>query len=122
VTPAEPLGIGRASHRQRAQCTARSSDASHVSTGEAHSLTPGATHTHRATRDAPLTAGAERVRVQVADLIHKGVQIAQEVKKATTPGKLVDFKKYLADNELPALAALKAEVKSLASGFPMPGL
>jgi len=64
----------------------------------------------------------EGVRVQVADLIHKGVQIAQEVKKATTPGKLVDFKKYLADNELPALAALKAEVKSLASGFPMPGL
>jgi hypothetical protein len=66
--------------------------------------------------------GGVGVWSQVADLIHKGIQIAQTVKKATTPGKLVDFKKYLVDNELPELSALKVEVKALASGFPMPGL
>jgi len=60
--------------------------------------------------------------VKVADLIHKGVEIAKEVKMATSEGRLKDFKQYLEDNEVPALAELKAEVKALASSFPMPGL
>lgn len=41
---------------------------------------------------------------------------------ATSEGRLKDFKQYLEDNEVPALAELKAEVKALASSFPMPGL
>ena len=45
-----------------------------------------------------------------------------ENSKTCPPDSVVDFKKYLVDNELPELSALKVEVKALASGFPMPGL
>jgi glycine hydroxymethyltransferase len=88
--------------------------------GDTSALVPGGI---RIGTPALTTRGFEEAHFEkVADLIHKGVQIAQEVKKATTPGKLVDFKKYIAENNLPALDELKAEVKALATQFPMPGL
>lgn len=58
--------------------------------------------------------------VKVADLIHAGIKIAQKVK--AKGGKLVDFKGLCEGEDLPELEALKKEVNSFASTFPMPGL
>jgi len=59
--------------------------------------------------------------VRVADLIDQGVQIAIDIKKKTEGGKLKDFKAYLDENDVPAIAALRAEVEAFADEFHMPG-
>ena len=59
--------------------------------------------------------------VRIADLIHKGVKIAIDVKKKTEGGKLKDYKDYLEKNNLPEIKALRNEVESFASEFHMPG-
>ena len=59
--------------------------------------------------------------VRVANLIDQGVQIAIDIKKKTEGGKLKDFKAYLDENDVPAIAALRAEVEAFADEFHMPG-
>ena len=59
--------------------------------------------------------------VRVADLIDKGVNIAIDIKKKTEGGKLKDFKAYLEQNKVPAIAELRAEVEAFADEFHMPG-
>ena len=59
--------------------------------------------------------------VRVANLIDQGVQIAIDIKKKTEGGKLKDFKAYLGENDVPAIAVLRAEVEAFADEFHMPG-
>ena len=60
---------------------------------------------------------------RVADLIDRGISIAVDLKTRTPePGKLKDFKYFLASNKFPELEDLKADVQSFASSFPMPGV
>ena len=62
---------------------------------------------------------------RVGDLIHRGIQIAQECKDATpAPGKLADFRAYMASEgeARQDIAALRDEVEAFAGSFPMPGL
>jgi len=59
--------------------------------------------------------------VRVADLIHKGVEIAIECKAAAEGPKLKDFNDYLAANDRADIKALREEVESFADGFHMPG-
>lgn len=61
----------------------------------------------------------------VGDLLHRGVQIAQELKASTpAPGKMKEFRAHLAEQVAaghPGIAALKRDVLALAESFPMPG-
>ena len=59
--------------------------------------------------------------VRVADLIHKGVEIAIECKAAAKGPKLKEFNDYLAANDRADIKALREEVESFADGFHMPG-
>ena len=58
---------------------------------------------------------------RVADLIHKGVEIAIECKAAAEGPKLKDFNEYLAANDRADIKALRSEVEDFADGFHMPG-
>jgi len=60
---------------------------------------------------------------KVADLVHRGIQIAVDL-KARTPGegKLKDFKAFVKSQSFPEIDALKADVNEFALAFPMPGL
>jgi glycine hydroxymethyltransferase len=60
--------------------------------------------------------------VQVADFVDRAIQIAIEVKKATTPGKMKDFREYLATSPPPALLDLAKEVEEFSCKFPIPGI
>eukprot|EP00850_Spirogloea_muscicola_P023429 SM000355S13196 [mRNA] locus=s355:7216:10676:- [translate_table: standard] len=63
--------------------------------------------------------------VQVADLMHKGFQIALKAKKAAPGTKLNDFMEYLkspAFAERDAVEDLKKRVEAMAGRYPMPGL
>ena len=83
---------------------------------------PG-THRHH-----PHAGGVEPVdqrqgRGQVTsddDLVHRGVRIAQDLKKASGP-KLKDFREHLAASPPAALGELAAEVEEFAAGFPTIG-
>jgi glycine hydroxymethyltransferase len=58
----------------------------------------------------------------VAEFIHRGVQIAKDVKAdAETGKKLVDFKAALRAKEWPALNALRDDVEAFAAQFPTIG-
>ena len=57
---------------------------------------------------------------RVADLVHRGVRIAQDLKKASGP-KLKDFREHLAAKPPAALSELAAEVEEFAAGFPTIG-
>lgn len=62
---------------------------------------------------------------KIADFIHRGVEIAVELKKQTPePGKLVDFKKY-ATEVAPShegIQKLKQDTTEFASAYPLPGV
>lgn len=60
---------------------------------------------------------------KVVDLIHRGLQLAKEVMKASGP-KLVDFKKELTENSVftSKVQQLRKDVQDFASAFPLPGL
>ncbi|CAG9465864.1 unnamed protein product [Pedinophyceae sp. YPF-701] len=59
----------------------------------------------------------------VADLVHRGVEIAVRCKAATpAPAKLKDFNAYVETSARSDIAALAADVQQLAEGFPMPGV
>ncbi|KAK9814242.1 hypothetical protein WJX72_002776 [[Myrmecia] bisecta] len=63
--------------------------------------------------------------IKVADFIDRGIKLAQDLKKTTPePGKLKDFSKYLAEvgSQREDVQALKEDVETFASSFPMPGL
>jgi len=57
---------------------------------------------------------------QVAELVDRGVQIAQEIKKEVGP-KLKDFRNAVDTKEYPALVQLTKDVENLAKGFPTIG-
>ena len=59
--------------------------------------------------------------VKVADLIHKGVEIAIDCKAKAEGPKLKDFNAYLEANERADIAALREEVEAFAGDFHMPG-
>ena len=87
--------------------------------GDTSALVPGGI---RIGSPAMTTRGmTEEDFVRVADLIDKGVNIAIDIKKKTEGGKLKDFKAYLEQNKVPAIAELRAEVEAFADEFHMPG-
>jgi len=57
----------------------------------------------------------------VAEVIHRGVQIAKEVNESGIGKKLVDFKQALKAQEWPALTALRADVETFSGQFPTIG-
>ena len=58
---------------------------------------------------------------EVAEFIHRGVQIAKELKEAPTTGKkLADFKVALKQPQ-PKIDALRADVEAFAAQFPTIG-
>ncbi|GIL59204.1 hypothetical protein Vafri_13895 [Volvox africanus] len=62
---------------------------------------------------------------QVADFIHRAIQIAKDCQARTpAPGKLKEFKEYVEGTgaSRPDILALRNEVEALAQSFPMPGL
>ena len=59
--------------------------------------------------------------VKVADLIHKGVEIAIDCKAKAEGPKLKDFNAYLEANARADVAALREEVETYAGDFHMPG-
>ena len=59
--------------------------------------------------------------VKVADLIHKGVEIAIDCKSKAEGPKLKDFNAYLETANREDIAALREEVESFAGDFHMPG-
>ncbi|GLI60175.1 hypothetical protein VaNZ11_002238 [Volvox africanus] len=62
---------------------------------------------------------------QVADFIHRAIQIAKDCQaKTPAPGKLKEFKEYVEGTgaSRPDILALRGEVEALAQSFPMPGL
>ncbi|GIM06818.1 hypothetical protein Vretimale_11062 [Volvox reticuliferus] len=62
---------------------------------------------------------------QVADFIHRAIQIAKDCQaKTPAPGKLKEFKEYVEGTgaSRPDIVALRGEVEALAQSFPMPGL
>jgi len=60
--------------------------------------------------------------VRVAEFVDRAIDIAVEVKKATTPGKMADFREYLAQQPPQNLLALAKEVEDFSCKFPIPGL
>ncbi|WIA37530.1 hypothetical protein OEZ86_014437 [Tetradesmus obliquus] len=63
--------------------------------------------------------------VQVADFIDRAVKIAADCRdKTPAPGKLKEFKAYMAaeGEQRQDIAQLRQEVEALATSFPMPGL
>jgi len=59
---------------------------------------------------------------RVVDFIHRGVEIAKDLKARTPePAKLKDFKKFVASQTFPEIDQLKKEVNAFAAAFPMPG-
>jgi len=54
----------------------------------------------------------------VAEFIHRGVEIAKEIKAATQGTKLKDFKATLKGQEWPSITALNKDVEAFASQFP----
>jgi len=60
---------------------------------------------------------------QVAEFVHRGIQIAADCKaKTPAPGKLADFVKYVDSASREDISKLCKEVNDFASSFPMPGL
>ena len=62
---------------------------------------------------------------QVAEYIHRAVEIAKDCRdKTPAPGKLKEFKAYLANEgqQREDIKQLRKEVEGLAASFPMPGL
>lgn len=61
----------------------------------------------------------------VADFLHRGVQIALELKASTpAPAKMKEFRAYLAEQVAgghSGIEALRRDVQELAEAFPMPG-
>ena len=57
---------------------------------------------------------------KVAEFVHRGVGIAQSLKKETG-SKLKDFKEYVEKNDVKELTALKEEVEEFAKQFPTIG-
>ena len=61
--------------------------------------------------------------VKVANLIDRGISIAIDLKARTPePGKLKDFKAFLASNSFPEIEQLQKDVNDFALSFPMPGM
>eukprot|EP00803_Ostreobium_quekettii_P006972 evm.model.scf_1260EXC.4 EVM.evm.TU.scf_1260EXC.4 scf_1260EXC:16723-20530(-) len=61
--------------------------------------------------------------VKVADFVDRGTKIALAAKAATpAPGKLKDFKEYLAAANREDVQQLRQDVQAFARSFPMPGL
>jgi glycine hydroxymethyltransferase len=63
--------------------------------------------------------------VQVAEYIHRAVEIAKDCRDNTpAPGKLKEFKQYLATEgeQREDIKQLRKEVQDLATSFPMPGV
>ena len=58
--------------------------------------------------------------MKVADLIHKGVEIAIDCKAKAEGPKLKDFNAYLEANARADVAALREEVEACAGDFHMP--
>eukprot|EP00892_Ulva_mutabilis_P009226 jgi/Ulvmu1/6676/UM030_0007.1 len=61
----------------------------------------------------------------VADLLHRGIEIALELKASTpAPAKMKEFRAHLAEQAAgrhSGIAALRQDVQELAEAFPMPG-
>merc|ERR1719451_290842 len=57
----------------------------------------------------------------VAEVIHRGVEIAKEVNSSGIGKKLVDFKQALKAKEWPALTELRSDVEAYSSQFPTVG-
>mmetsp|Transcript_17251 Transcript_17251/g.28345 ORF Transcript_17251/g.28345 Transcript_17251/m.28345 type:complete len:467 (-) Transcript_17251:223-1623(-) len=84
--------------------------------GDTSALTPGGV---RLGTPALTTRGLlEEDFEQVAEFLHRGVQIALEIQKKTGPA-LKDFLAGLRDNE--AIATLRKDVEAFAGSFEMPG-
>jgi glycine hydroxymethyltransferase len=58
---------------------------------------------------------------QVAEFVHRGVAIAQTLKKAPGLAKLKDFRESLLASVPPELQALRGEVEDFAKQFPTIG-
>jgi len=61
------------------------------------------------------------LRLQVAEFIHRGVQIAKEVNSSGIGKKLADFKAALNEKPHPAIEKLAADVAAFAAQFPCVG-
>ena len=56
-------------------------------------------------------------------MIDRGISIAIDLKARTPePGKLKDFKAFLASNSFPEIEQLQKDVNDFALSFPMPGM
>jgi glycine hydroxymethyltransferase len=56
----------------------------------------------------------------VAEFVHRAVKITQSLKSKVGP-KQKDFREYVNNNDVPEIAALKADVEAFAKQFPTIG-
>lgn len=91
--------------------------------GDKSAMTPGGV---RIGTPALTTRGFDEADFElVADFLHRGVQIAQELKASTpAPAKMKEFRAHLAEQVAAGhegITALRRDVQELAEAFPMPG-
>merc|ERR1712194_985928 len=55
---------------------------------------------------------------QVADFLYRSIEIAADIQKKVTSKKLVDFTKFIIDEQPPLVAELKSEVENFCELFP----
>merc|ERR1712085_12216 len=55
---------------------------------------------------------------QVADFLYRSIEIATDIQKKVTSKKLVDFTKFIIDEQPPLVAELKSEVENFCELFP----
>ena len=59
---------------------------------------------------------------QVAEFVHRGIQLTTDIQDACGSKKLVDFKKYVTDKKPSEIERMRKEVIEFALQFPAPGV
>lgn len=115
-----PLGIDGARVERLLECCSISVNKNAVP-GDTSALRPGGV---RIGAPALTSRGfKEPDFVRVAQLIDRGVQLTAEIAKVTSGSSLDAFDQQLEGSEFaPKVNALKNDVRTLATGFPIPGL